>query len=136
MVASRLFGVEFIAITIAALLALFGVLYLFGTRYPGSGAEVVDWQPTRSAEMEAQLEQEDVSQMIEARNVYRRHRGEDEVSETDVERQVREDERVRQQASASQDSLREEIIRADRDEIDVESAIRAERDRRQRSSRI
>lgn len=127
---------EFIAISAAGILALFGILYLFGLRYPGSGAEAIDWKPTRPPDVEAQLEQDDIAQMMEARNAYRRQRGEDELTETDVQRDVREDENARRRADQGQEALREEIIRADRDELDVESAMQAERDRRQRSSRI
>ena len=43
--------------------------------YPGSGADLVDWRPTRSFEDEARLESEDIQQMIEAQNDMRRRRG-------------------------------------------------------------
>ena len=46
-----------------------------GPGYPGSGADLVDWRPTRSFEDEARLEIEDVQQMIEAQNDMRRRRG-------------------------------------------------------------
>ena len=52
--------------------------------YPGSGADLVDWKPTRSHEVEAQLEVDDVQQMIEAQNEYRRRRGAAELTEDDA----------------------------------------------------
>ena len=45
-----------------------------GVFYPGSGAEVLDWNPTRSPELEAQNEIDDLEQMREAAN-RRRRRG-------------------------------------------------------------
>ena len=61
--------------------------------YPAS--ELLDWKPTRSPELEAQNEVDDVRQMLEAQNEYRRRRGAEELTEDDVERQAREDEAVR-----------------------------------------
>ena len=61
--------------------------------YPGSGAEQVDWKPTRSPEVEAMLELDDVDQMLEAQNERRRASGRPERTEEDVRAQVAEDER-------------------------------------------
>ena len=58
-------------------------------------ADIIDWKPTRSPEVEAQNEVDDVRQMIEAQNVYRRRRGAPEITEEDVERQAREDRALR-----------------------------------------
>ena len=49
-----------------------GILFALGRWYPGSGAEQVDWKPTRSPELEAELELDDVDQMLEAQNARRR----------------------------------------------------------------
>jgi hypothetical protein len=78
-------------------------LVLLARAYPGSGADLVDWKPTRSHEVEAQLELDDVRQMIEAQNEYRRKRGADEITEEDAERMAREDEAVRERARRSYD---------------------------------
>jgi hypothetical protein len=59
-------------------------LVLVARMYPGSGADLLDWGPTRSYEQEIELENQDVEQMIEAQNEYRRRRGEAEVSEEEV----------------------------------------------------
>ena len=83
------FGVfVFGAIFVAVLIFL-----LIGKYYPGSGAEQVDWRPTRSPELEAQLELDDVDQMIEAQNERRRASGRPEISEDDIQAQIQEDER-------------------------------------------
>jgi hypothetical protein len=58
-------------------------------------ADIIDWKPTRSPEVEAQNEVDDVRQMIEAQNAYRRRRGAPEITEEDVERQAREDQAMR-----------------------------------------
>ena len=57
---------------------------LIGLLYPGSGADVLDWKPTRSAALEAENELDDVSQMIAAQNEMRRRRGAAERTEADV----------------------------------------------------
>ena len=63
---------------------LVGLLVLVARLYPGSGADLLDWGPSRSYEQEIELENQDVEQMIEAQNEYRRRRGEAEVSEEEV----------------------------------------------------
>ncbi len=72
------------------------VLVLLARAYPGSGADLVDWRPTRSFEDEAQLEVDDVAQMIEAQNAYRRRRGAEDLTSDDAERMAREDEKLRE----------------------------------------
>ena len=61
-----------------------------GKWYPGSGADVLDWKPTRSLETEIELEQDDVQQMIEAQNERRRRTGRPERNEDDVRAEVAE----------------------------------------------
>ena len=58
-----------------------GVLLLVGHFYPGSSADLVDWAPTRSPEVEAQNEIDDIRQMMEAQNEIRRRRGVPEMTE-------------------------------------------------------
>ncbi len=65
-----------------------GVLVLIGHYYPGSSADLVDWKPTRSPELEAQNEIDDVQQMLEAQNEMRRRRGVDERSEQELREEV------------------------------------------------
>jgi len=69
-----------------------GLLVLLAKLYPGSGADLLDWGPTRSYEHEVELEMQDVEQMIEAQNAYRRKRGEREVTEDEVREGVVRDE--------------------------------------------
>ena len=45
------------------------LLVLLARAYPGSGAGLIDWKPTRSFEQEAQLEVDDVQQMLEAHSL-------------------------------------------------------------------
>jgi hypothetical protein len=77
------------------MLALVGGLVLFllalGRFYPGSGAQQLDWRPTRSAELEVQNEIDDLDQMREAINARRRARGEEELTEDAVHERVAED---------------------------------------------
>ncbi len=75
---------------------LIGVLVFVGRLYPGSDADLVDWKPTRSPEVEAQNEIDDIRQMMEAQNEMRRRRGAPEMTNEDLRRKVAEDEQVRQ----------------------------------------
>jgi hypothetical protein len=74
---------------------LLGGIVLLGRFYPGSGAEQLDWRPTRSPELEASNEVDDAVQMREAINAKRRARGAPELTEEDLEARVREDLRAR-----------------------------------------
>jgi hypothetical protein len=56
-------------------------LVLLGLFHPRSGADTLDWKPTRSAELEVQNEIDDLDQMLEAANARRRRRGEPELTE-------------------------------------------------------
>lgn len=88
---------EFSVFVFGMLVVLVLIFLAIGKWYPGSGAEQVDWKPTRSPELEVELEMEDVDQMLEAQNERRRARGAPELTEEDVEEQVREDERWRRE---------------------------------------
>ena len=81
--------------TIAVVAFMIGVLLVVGHFYPGSSATLVDWFPTRSPEVEAQNEIDDIRQMMEAQNEMRRRRGVPEMTEEDLQRGVAEDERLR-----------------------------------------
>ena len=72
-----------------------GVLLLVGHFYPGTSADLVDWKPTRSPEVEAQNEIDDIRQMMEAQNEMRRRRGAPEMTEADLQASVAEDEQLR-----------------------------------------
>ncbi len=85
----RLRGVDaFPLYVFGGIVVLVGLLVLLARLYPGSGADLLDWGPTRSYEEEIELENQDVEQMIEAQNEYRRRRGEAEVSEEEVRLEV------------------------------------------------
>jgi hypothetical protein len=64
-----------------------------GHFYPGSGADQVQWRPTRSDEVEAELALDDVDQMLEAQNERRRARGVQELTLEEIEAQVAAEER-------------------------------------------
>ena len=78
----------FIACVLIAMVIAFMAL---GKWYPGSGADVLDWKPTRSPEAEIELEQDDVQQMIDAQNERRRRTGRPERTEDEVRAQVARD---------------------------------------------
>jgi hypothetical protein len=81
------------------LIAVVLVFLAIGRYHPKSGAEVLDWKPTRSHEEEVRLELEDVDQMLEAQNERRRRGGRRELSEDDVRAEVRDHERRQRERS-------------------------------------
>jgi hypothetical protein len=97
----------FMLVTLAMIALIIGVLLLLARAYPGSGADLVDWKPTRSFEDEARLETEDVQQMIEAQNKMRRRRGAQDISERDVNEWAAEDEKVRRQGQEYEKRLQD-----------------------------
>ena len=88
---------EFAAFVVIGGLVAIGIFLAIGRWYPGSGAEQVDWRPTRSPEVEAELEIDDVDQMIEAQNRRRRATGRDEITEADIRAQVAADQEWREE---------------------------------------
>ena len=102
-------AVEFILISFGLVAGLVVVLVLLARAYPGSGADLLDWKPTRSYETEAMLELEDVQQMIEAQNAYRRRRGAPELTEADANRMADEDNAIRERARANYDKRLDEL---------------------------
>lgn len=65
----------FVLGSVVLVLFIVGVLMVVGHFYPGSSADLVDWYPTRSPEVEVQNEIDDVRQMVEAQNEMRARRG-------------------------------------------------------------
>jgi hypothetical protein len=80
------------------MVGIFGFLLLFiillGIFYPGSGAAQLDWRPTRSPEVEAQNEVDDLEQMLEAANRRRRKRGDAELTEEAMNARVHDELRL------------------------------------------
>ena len=96
---------DFVLVTLGMIAFIIGVLVLLARAYPGSGADLLDWKPTRDYETEFQLEEDDIQQMIAAQNRYRAKRGARELTEVDAERMGREDQRVRSRGRMDEDSL-------------------------------
>jgi septal ring factor EnvC (AmiA/AmiB activator) len=90
------------------------VIFL-GLYHPRSGADVLQWRPTRSPELEAQNEVDDLEQMLQAANERRRARGEPELTEEMLEARVHEDRReqhrLREAYLASEETV--EAVEAD-----------------------
>lgn len=100
---------EFILASFGMVALIVLALVLLARAYPGSGADLVDWKPTRSHEVEAALEVDDVQQMIDAQNAYRRKRGARELTEADAQRMAREDEALRERARSQHDKRLDEL---------------------------
>jgi hypothetical protein len=99
----------FMLITTGMIALIVLLLVLLARAYPGSGADLVDWKPTRSYEVEAQLEVDDIAQMLEAQNQYRRKRGVPDLTEEDAETMAREDNKIRERARSSYDGRLDEL---------------------------
>ena len=87
-----------------------------GLYHPRSGADVLDWRPTRSPEIEAQNEIDDLDQMLQATNERRRRRGQPELTEEMLEARVLEDRR-------EQHRRQEEYLAESESPADVEADI-------------
>jgi len=94
----------FVLGTIALLLSLVFILVYVAHVSQRRDVDLVDWKPTRSPEVEAQNEVDDVAQMIEAANERRRRLGKPERTLEQVELSVMEAqrERARMRAEASE----------------------------------
>jgi hypothetical protein len=90
---------EFGVFVFGALIVVVLIFLALGKWYPGSGAEQVDWRPTRSIEDEVQLELDDVDQMLEAQNERRRASGRSELTEDGIRAEVQAEERWRKEQS-------------------------------------
>jgi len=76
-----------LAIFLIVGLSFVGII-LLGLFYPGSGAEQVDWKQTRSPELEASNEIDDLAQMESAVNAKRRARGVAEISHRELKAEI------------------------------------------------
>jgi hypothetical protein len=74
----------FVVIIVGMVGGMFAGLMLLGLFHPRSGAQTLDWKPTRSAEQEIQNEIDDLDQMLEAANARRRRRGVPELTEEGI----------------------------------------------------
>jgi hypothetical protein len=110
----------FAAIMLGGVAGLVVALLLLGRFYPGSGADQLDWRPTRSPEVEVQNELDDLDQMREAVNARRRARGDDELTEEAIHARVADDLRARIARREDAD-----------DEAELRAALAARRDRRE-----
>jgi hypothetical protein len=108
----------FAAIMLGGTALVIIALMLIGAYHPRSGADVLRWRPTRSPEVEAQNEVDDLEQMIEAANERRRKLGKPERTLQDVEQSVRD--------QAEEHKHRREAYAADQ-EIDELLALKNER---------
>jgi hypothetical protein len=78
-------------VMIGIFVVFLGGILLLGFYSPRSGADVLDWRPTRSPEADSQNELDDIAQMLEASNALRRRRGAAERTEDDVADAIRAD---------------------------------------------
>ena len=102
-------GEIFVWVMVGIFVLLIVFIILLGLFYPGSGADQLDWRPTRSPEVEAQNEVDDIAQMLEAANARRRKRGAAELTEEGMNARVHEE--LRLQAEMRDKSLLEQEMR-------------------------
>jgi len=80
-------------VMIAIFVAFLAGIVLLGVYSPRSGADVLDWRPTRPPDVESRNEADDIAQMLAASNALRRRRGAAERTEDDVADAVHADQR-------------------------------------------
>jgi hypothetical protein len=84
--------VNVFTVVCGGLLAFFVIsVVLLGLFSKRSALDILDWKPTRSPELEAANELDDVAQMIAAQNELRRRRGKPERTQEEVELQLMRD---------------------------------------------
>jgi hypothetical protein len=94
---------------VGGLLALILVFYAIG-KYSSAGPEqFLDWKPTRSPEVEIELELQDVQQMIEAQNERRRRDGRPLIDEDAYRNMV--------EMQTREEAARAEAARREREEL-------------------
>jgi hypothetical protein len=113
----------FAIVMLGAVAGLVIALLMVARGRPGSGADLLDWKPTRSAEVEAQNEIDDLQQLLEVANRRRRRRGEAEITEQDVWTAVEQDRRASAAARAGDHELAE---------LELDQMLGAANDRRRR----
>ena len=86
-------GEIFALVMVGIFVLLIVFIILLGIFYPGTGAEQLQWRPTRTPEQEAANEVDDLAQMLEATNERRRRRGEEELTEEGITARVHSDKR-------------------------------------------
>ena len=80
-------------VMIGIFVAFLAGIVLLGVYSPRSGADVLDWRPTRPPDIESQNEADDIAQMLAASNALRRSRGVAERTEDEVADAVHADQR-------------------------------------------
>jgi hypothetical protein len=111
----------FVVIMVGLVGGLLVALILLGLFYPGSGADQVNWRPTRSVETEVQNEIDDLDQMLEAANAKRRARGAADLTQEHMHERVAEDRRLA-------DEQREAYL----GEVEIEQMLAVKNERRAR----
>ena len=79
----------FSVIVTVSMALLFLWIIALGLWHPRSGADVLQWRPTRSPELEAQNDIDDVEEMIAAQNALRARHGKAARTQEEVEAQVK-----------------------------------------------
>jgi hypothetical protein len=79
----------FTVVSALIVVGFFGGALALGVFSKRSALDILDWKPTRSPQVEAENEIDDLEQMIEAQNEIRRRRGMPERTLEDVESEWR-----------------------------------------------
>jgi arsenate reductase len=78
----------FTLIVSVGMVLLIATILALGLWHPRTGAEVLQWRPTRSPEVEARNDVDDVAQMVAAQNELRRRHGKAARDEEQIEAEV------------------------------------------------
>lgn len=79
---------DFVLISLAVVGLIIILIVAISAAHPGSGADLLGWGPSRSHEVDASLEAEDVQQMLDVQNERRRRSGRPELTEEGIRQDV------------------------------------------------
>ena len=89
----------FTLIVIGAIVVVVGVFLVIGLWHPARALDVTDGARQQRWATQAEIEGRDIGEMVEGQNVYRRSRGDDEITVDDAQRAA--DERQRESIARS-----------------------------------
>jgi hypothetical protein len=100
-------------VMIGILVAFLAGIVLLGVYSPRSGADVLDWRPTRPPDVESRNEADDIAQMLAASNALRRRRGAPERTEDEVADAVHAEQRELDRRARDHRRRKAELARPD-----------------------
>lgn len=84
---------DLLLIFLAGVLLVIVLLMLLARMHPGSGADLLDWDPLRASQRRAVTESDDMERALERHNELRRERGLDDLTEEELRLEIADEQR-------------------------------------------